>query len=78
MGSASSECSLELIKQLGSEKWEEIVPVTALRPGYEDTRMNYQKVGLYLGLSLRHAVHCGRESNTIKCKIPGSIKRCNT
>ncbi|XP_039750148.1 allantoicase-like [Pararge aegeria] len=44
MGSACTECDLERVKQLSSDKWEEIVPITALRPGYEDTRMNYQKV----------------------------------
>ncbi|XP_045765372.1 allantoicase-like [Maniola jurtina] len=44
MGSACSECDLERVKCLGSDKWEEIVPITALRSGYEETRMNYQKV----------------------------------
>ncbi|KAL4706890.1 hypothetical protein ACJJTC_012349 [Scirpophaga incertulas] len=44
MGSACSRCDLEQIERLNSDKWEEIVPVTALRPGYEETRLNYQKV----------------------------------
>ncbi|XP_053603789.1 allantoicase-like [Plodia interpunctella] len=44
MGSACSDCNFEKIKRLNSEKWDEIVPVTPLRPGYEDTRLNYQKV----------------------------------
>lgn len=44
MGSACSECDLERVKQLRSDKWEEIVPITALRPGFEESRMNYQKV----------------------------------
>ncbi|XP_031767131.2 allantoicase-like isoform X1 [Galleria mellonella] len=44
MGSACSEWNLQQIKLLKSEKWEEIVPSTALQPGYEETRLNYQKV----------------------------------
>ncbi|XP_032513181.2 allantoicase-like [Danaus plexippus] len=44
MGSACTECDLERVKQLRTDKWEEIVPITALRPGYEETRMNFQKV----------------------------------
>ncbi|XP_049870195.1 probable inactive allantoicase [Pectinophora gossypiella] len=44
MGAACTERDLEQIRRLNSEKWDEIVPITALRPGYEDTRLNYQKV----------------------------------
>ncbi|VVC98531.1 unnamed protein product [Leptidea sinapis] len=44
MGSACTDKDLAQVKKLRSEKWEEIVPITALRPGLEDTRMNYQKV----------------------------------
>lgn len=44
MGSACTECELDSIKRISSHKWTEIVPVTALRPGYEDTRLNFQKV----------------------------------
>ncbi|XP_047528746.1 allantoicase-like [Vanessa atalanta] len=44
MGAACSECDLKRVEQLKSDKWEEIVPITALRPGYEESRMNYQKV----------------------------------
>lgn len=44
MGSACSECDLEQIERLSSDKWDEIVPVTPLRPGYEETRLNFQKV----------------------------------
>ncbi|CAG5041413.1 unnamed protein product [Parnassius apollo] len=44
IGSACSECDLKQIKKLKSDKWEEIVPITALRPGYEETRRNFQKV----------------------------------
>ncbi|CAH0725354.1 unnamed protein product, partial [Brenthis ino] len=44
MGSACSKCDLKRVEQLNSDKWEEIVPITALRPGYEESRMNYQKV----------------------------------
>ncbi|XP_014370334.2 allantoicase [Papilio machaon] len=44
IGTASSEDDLEQIEKLESDKWEEIVPITALQPGYEETRHNYQKV----------------------------------
>lgn len=44
MGKACTECELERIKEISSDKWDEIVPITALRPGYEDTRLNFQKV----------------------------------
>lgn len=44
LGSACSEYDLEEISRLESHKWEEIVPITALCPGYEDTRYNFQKV----------------------------------
>ncbi|XP_041970929.1 allantoicase-like [Aricia agestis] len=44
MGSACSECDLERVGRLNSDRWEEVVPVTTLQPGYEETRMNYQKV----------------------------------
>ncbi|XP_028157548.1 allantoicase-like isoform X2 [Ostrinia furnacalis] len=44
MGSACTDCEYEQIERLSSDKWETIVPVTALRPGYEETRLNYQKV----------------------------------
>lgn len=44
MGKACTECELERIKGISSDKWDEIVPITALRPGYEDTRLNFQKV----------------------------------
>ncbi|CAG9794965.1 unnamed protein product [Diatraea saccharalis] len=44
MGSACGRYELDEIERLKSDKWEEIVPVTALRPGYEETRLNFQKV----------------------------------
>ncbi|KAI5646573.1 allantoicase repeat domain-containing protein [Phthorimaea operculella] len=44
LGCACSEEDLEQVSKLHSEKWDEIVPHTELRPGYEDTRLNYQKV----------------------------------
>lgn len=44
MGSACTDCELRQIERLSSDKWETIVPVTALRPGYEETRLNFQKV----------------------------------
>ncbi|CAK1546240.1 unnamed protein product [Leptosia nina] len=44
MGSAASESDLKQMNELRSDKWEEIVPITALLPGYEETRMNFQKV----------------------------------
>ncbi|XP_028043974.1 allantoicase-like [Bombyx mandarina] len=44
MGSSCSAQDMELITRIHSDEWQEIVPVTVLRPGYEDTRFNYQKV----------------------------------
>ncbi|CAB3239464.1 unnamed protein product [Arctia plantaginis] len=44
IGTTFSKFDLEQIERLKSDKWDEIVPVTALRPGYEETRHNYQKV----------------------------------
>lgn len=44
IGCACTEEELEQVNKLHSEKWDEIVPHTELRPGYEDTRLNYQKV----------------------------------
>ncbi|XP_068631298.1 allantoicase-like [Battus philenor] len=44
IGTACTESDLEQIKSLKSDVWEEIVPTTALLPGYEQTRRNYQKV----------------------------------
>lgn len=48
MGSACSECDLEQIKQIDSDKWDEVVPITPLRAGYEETRLNFQKVNCTL------------------------------
>lgn len=47
MGSACSECDLEQIQQIDSDKWDEIVPITPLRAGYEETRQNFQKVNCF-------------------------------
>lgn len=44
MGSACSECDLEQIQHIDFDRWDEIVPVTPLRAGYEETRLNFQKV----------------------------------
>lgn len=44
MGSACSSEELGDIDRLHSEEWQEIIPKTGLRPGYEPTRHNYQKV----------------------------------
>ncbi|XP_075971848.1 putative inactive allantoicase [Anticarsia gemmatalis] len=44
MGTAANKYEFEQIERLNSDKWDEIVPVTALRPGYEETRLNFQKV----------------------------------
>ncbi|XP_077283095.1 allantoicase-like [Arctopsyche grandis] len=44
MGSCCNRNDLIEIGQLSSEHWQEIIPKTALQPGYEDTRHNYQKV----------------------------------
>lgn len=40
MGNAATPEVMEQIQKLGSEGWTEIVPVTPLRPGYPDTRLN--------------------------------------
>lgn len=47
MGTACSECDLEQIQQIDSDRWDEIVPVTPLRAGYEETRLNFQKVNCF-------------------------------
>ncbi|XP_026737354.1 allantoicase-like [Trichoplusia ni] len=44
MGTACNKFDAKHIERLKSDKWDEIVPVTALRPGYEETRLNFQKV----------------------------------
>lgn len=44
IGSACTDYELKQIKGINSAQWDEIVPVTALRPGYEETRLNFQKV----------------------------------
>ncbi|XP_061710905.1 allantoicase-like [Cydia pomonella] len=44
MGTACTENELEVVERLATNKWNEIVPITGLRPGYEETRLNYQKV----------------------------------
>ncbi|KAG7308268.1 hypothetical protein JYU34_006950 [Plutella xylostella] len=43
MGSAAAASDLKQMNDL-SRDWPEIVPRTPLRPGYEDTRMNYRNV----------------------------------
>lgn len=48
MGSACSSEEVEDVERLRSEEWQEIIPITGLRPGYESTRHNYQKVSIYL------------------------------
>lgn len=45
MGTACNKFDLKHIERLKSDKWDELVPITALRPGYEETRLNFQKVG---------------------------------
>lgn len=47
MGSACKDYDLEQIQQIACDKWEEIVPVTHLRAGYEETRHNFQKVNCF-------------------------------
>lgn len=44
MGSACTIDELKQINTLSTEVWEELVPITPLRPGYEETRRNYIKV----------------------------------
>lgn len=44
MGTESSEAEFMKIETLQTDKWEEIVPMTKLQPGYEDTRRNYFKI----------------------------------
>ncbi|XP_035439075.2 allantoicase [Spodoptera frugiperda] len=44
MGTACNKFDLKHIERLKSDKWDELVPITALRPGYEETRLNFQKV----------------------------------
>ncbi|KAJ8270992.1 hypothetical protein GJAV_G00121560 [Gymnothorax javanicus] len=40
-GKKATEMEFELVAQLHSETWEELVPVTELRPGYSDSCHNY-------------------------------------
>ncbi|KAJ0178659.1 hypothetical protein K1T71_005434 [Dendrolimus kikuchii] len=44
LGTSCTDRQLHQVYKLQSDKWHELVPVTALRPGYEGTRLNYQKV----------------------------------
>lgn len=41
MGTASSNEENQLISQLNTESWPEIIPMTRLKPGFEQTRKNY-------------------------------------
>lgn len=41
IGRAASNREFEKISRLKSQDWTEIVPVTELKPGYEDTRYTY-------------------------------------
>mmetsp|Transcript_64976 Transcript_64976/g.89263 ORF Transcript_64976/g.89263 Transcript_64976/m.89263 type:complete len:411 (-) Transcript_64976:361-1593(-) len=46
-GTMGSACSLEetaLAESIGSEQWVELVPVTALQPGYPDSRLHYFEI----------------------------------
>lgn len=41
MGSACQEQDLIAMQKVQSNKWNELVPMTEMQPGYEDTRINY-------------------------------------
>lgn len=41
MGSACSVAELEQVNKLKSDSWPDIVPITQMRPGYEDTRRSF-------------------------------------
>lgn len=41
MGIACSPEQLKKMEELSTEQWDELVPMTPLRPGYEETRHNY-------------------------------------
>lgn len=41
MGQAASEAMLESVRTLNSDQWPIILPMTELRPGYEETRHNF-------------------------------------
>ncbi|XP_056301582.1 allantoicase [Danio aesculapii] len=43
-GMAASTSQFEAVAQLNSDSWEEVVPVTKLKPGYADTCHNYLSV----------------------------------
>ncbi|XP_017311697.1 allantoicase [Ictalurus punctatus] len=43
-GMAASQSQFEAVAQLRSESWEEIVPVTTLKPGYSDSCHNFFSV----------------------------------
>lgn len=57
MGTASTETEKKHILNLKSENWTELIPMTKMRPGYEETRKNYvtidsNKVCTYLRLNI--------------------------
>lgn len=43
-GTAASQSQFEAVAQLKSDSWEELVPMTALKPGYSDSCHNYFSV----------------------------------
>ncbi|XP_065075437.1 allantoicase-like [Ochlerotatus camptorhynchus] len=45
IGTACSEKDSKMMAQLKSEQWTKIVGMTALKPGYEDTRKQYFTIG---------------------------------
>lgn len=44
MGTCCSEDDLKIITELKSNNWNELVPVTSLKPGYPETKHNYISV----------------------------------
>lgn len=69
MGTACNKFDAKHIERLKSDKWDEIVPVTALRPGYEETRLNFQKVIFEIGfIVVRKGIVVGKQMN-IRTKI---------
>lgn len=41
IGTAASSKTFEAVSKLQSENWKELIPMTPLQPGYEETRHNY-------------------------------------
>lgn len=77
MGTACNECELENLSKLKSEKWTEIVPMTVMNPGYEETRKHYfsindNKVYTHIRLNMYP------DGGIARFRVYGEVKRSIT